>query len=166
MHRPATSATSIAGALRCTASRAAVARPPRELKGFAAMELGPGEQRRITFRLNARDLSYWSSAERGWLLEGGEFTIEVGASSRDIRQSATVTVGTPRPRPPLSAGSSLEEWLADPDGSAKLREAAGAAPILADAELRRVIGNFPLARLAAFPAMGITDEVLHRLNLT
>ena len=144
---------------------AAVARPPRELKGFTAMELGPGEQRRLTFRLNARDLSYWSSAERGWLLEGGEFTIEVGASSRDIRQSATVTVGTPRPRPPLSARSSLEEWLADPDGSAKLREAAGAAPILADAELRRVIGNFPLGRLAAFPPMGITDEVLRRLGV-
>ena len=30
---------------------AAVARPPRELKGFAAVELGPGEQRRITFDL-------------------------------------------------------------------------------------------------------------------
>jgi beta-glucosidase len=144
---------------------AAVARPPRELKGFAAVELGPGEQRRITFTLHARDLSYWSSTERGWLLEGGEFTIEVGASSRDIRQSATVTVGAPRPRPPLTAGSSLDEWLADPDGAARLREAAGAAAILGDAELRRVIGNFPLGRLAAFPAMGITDDVLRRLGV-
>ena len=113
-----------------------------------------------------RDFSYWSSAEQGWVVEGGEFTIDVGASSRDIRLSATVTVGEPRPRPPLTAGSSLEEWLADPDGDARLREAAGAAPILADAELRRVIGNFPLGRLAAFPAMGITDEVLHRLGVT
>ena len=144
---------------------AAVARPPRELKGFAAVELGPGEQRRITFALHARDLSYWSSTERGWLLEGGEFTIEVGASSRDIRQSATVTVGAPRPRPPLTAGSSLDEWLADADGAARLREAAGAAAILGDAELRRVIGNFPLGRLAAFPAMGITDDVLRRLGV-
>ena len=144
---------------------AAVARPPRELKGFAAVELGPGEQRRISFALHARDLSYWSSTERGWLLEGGEFTIEVGASSRDIRQSATVTVGAPRPRPPLTAGSSLDEWLADADGAARLREAAGAAAILGDAELRRVIGNFPLGRLAAFPAMGITDDVLRRLGV-
>lgn len=144
---------------------AAVARPPRELKGFAAVHLQPGEQRRVTFTLHARDLSYWSGAERGWVLEGGEFTIDVGASSRDIRQSATVTVGAPRPRPPLSARSSLEEWLADTEGAARLREAAGAAPILADAELRRVIGNFPLARLAAFPAMGITDGVLRKLGV-
>jgi hypothetical protein len=48
----------------------------------------------------------------------------------------------------------LEEWLADPDGSAKLREAAGAAPILADAELRRVIGNFPLGPARGLPAHG------------
>jgi beta-glucosidase len=146
--------------------QAAVARPPRELKGFAAVGLAAGEERRVTIDLHGRDFSYWSSAEQGWVLEGGDFTIDVGASSRDIRLSATVTVGEPRPRPPLTAGSSLEEWLADPDGDARLREAAGAAPILADAELRRVIGNFPLGRLAAFPAMGITDEVLHRLGVT
>ena len=101
----------------------------------------------------------------GGCWRAGEFTIEVGASSRDIRQSATVTVGAPRPRPPLTAGSSLDEWLADPDGAARLREAAGAAAILGDAELRRVIGNFPLGRLAAFPAMGITDDVLRRLGV-
>jgi beta-glucosidase len=146
--------------------QAAVARPPRELKGFAPVDLGVGEVRRITFALSARDLSYWSTAERGWLLEGGEFTIEVGASSRDIRLSSTVTVGEPLPRPPLTAQASLEEWLADPEGAARLREVAGGAPILGDAELRRVIGNFPLGRLAAFPAMGITDEVLDRLGCT
>jgi beta-glucosidase len=146
--------------------QAAVARPPRELKGFAAVGLAAGEEQRVTIDLHGRDFSYWSSAEQGWVLEGGDFTIDVGASSRDIRLSATVTIGEPRPRPPLTAGSSLEEWLADPDGDARLREAAGAAPILADAELRRVIGNFPLGRLAAFPAMGITDEVLHRLGVT
>jgi beta-glucosidase len=145
--------------------QAVVARPPRELKGFAAVDLAVGEERRVAFALNARDLSYWSTAERGWVLEGGEFTIEVGASSRDIRLSTTVTVGEPRPRPPLGAEASLDEWLADPDGAARLRAAAGAAPLLADAELRRVIGNFPLGRLAAFPAMGITDGVLRELGV-
>jgi beta-glucosidase len=130
------------------------------------VELAAGEERRVAFDLHARDFSYWSSAEKGWVVEGGEFTIDIGASSRDIALSAAVTVGEPRPRPPLTAGSSLEEWLADPDGDARLRAVAGAAPILADAELRRVIGNFPLGRLAAFPAMGITDEVLHRLGVT
>ena len=79
--------------------QAAVARPARELKGFAALALAAGEERRVTFTLTARDLSYWSSVERRWVLEGGEFTIDVGASSRDIRLSATVTIGEPPPGP-------------------------------------------------------------------
>ncbi len=145
--------------------QAAVARPPRELKGFSAVELAAGEERRVTFVLGARDLSYWSSAERAWVLEGGEFRIDVGASSRDIRLSATITVGDPRPRPPLTAEASLEEWLADPDGAARLRAAAGAAPILAEPEMLRLTGSFPLGRLGAFPNMGITDDVLHRLGV-
>ena len=144
---------------------AAVARPPRELKGFAAVELARASNGASRSPCTPGICPTGRAPSAGWLLEGGEFTIEVGASSRDIRQSATVTVGAPRPRPPLTAGSSLDEWLADADGAARLREAAGAAAILGDAELRRVIGNFPLGRLAAFPAMGITDEVLRRLGV-
>ena len=142
---------------------AAVARPPRELKGFAAVELGPGKQRRISFALHARDLSYWSSTERGWLLEGGEFTIEVG----DPRATSGIGhghLGAPRPRPPLAAGSSLDEWLADADGRAAAG-GCGRGGHPRRRRVRRVIGNFPLGRLAAFPAMGITDDVLRRLGV-
>ena len=62
-----------------------VARPPRELKGFDRIYLEPGAARQVTFTVTARDLSYWSSARRGWVLEPGEFRIEIGASARDIR---------------------------------------------------------------------------------
>ena len=37
---------------------AAVARPVRELKAFAKVDLGPGESNVVMFRLSARDLSY------------------------------------------------------------------------------------------------------------
>ena len=77
---------------------AAVARPPRELKAFAKIGLEPGVEREVTFTLTARDLSYWSAVHRRWVLEGGEFGICVGASSRDIRLSAAITVAaTPQP---------------------------------------------------------------------
>ncbi len=144
---------------------AAVARPPRELKGFAAVDLAPGEERRLAFALGARDLSYWSTAAHAWVLEGGEFRIEVGASSRDIRLAATVTVGDPLPAPPLTVDSSVEEWLADPEGGPRLRAAAGDAPLLDDEHLLQVIGNFPLGRLAAFPGMGVSDATLRKLGL-
>ena len=70
---------------------ASVARPPQELKGFARVELEPGATAVATVELDLRAFSYWSSADAGWLCEPGAFEIRVGASSRDIRGTATVT---------------------------------------------------------------------------
>lgn len=141
-----------------------VARPPAELRGFAKVALEPGEARTVSFALHARDLSFWSTRDGGWVLEAGEFEISVGASSRDLRLCRTITVDAPARRRPLTAGSTLQEWLADPDGGPALRAAAGPG-VLGDEELLRVIGNFPLGRLAAFPGMGITHETLGHLGI-
>jgi beta-glucosidase len=82
----------------------------------------------------------------------------VGASSRDLRLSATVSITTPEPMPPLAEDASLEEWLAHPVGSRLLadRLAAAGPNLLTDPEMRKVVGNFPLARLASFPGMPLT----------
>jgi len=68
---------------------AQVLRPERELKAFAKVDLDPGESRELTFDLTARDLSYWHPVLRRWVVEGGEFVVSVGGSSRDLRGSAT-----------------------------------------------------------------------------
>jgi beta-glucosidase len=134
-----------------------VARPVRELKAFTKVALQPGESRRVTLALTRRDLSYFHPGQR-WVLEGGEFGIAVGASSRDLRLTATVTVTAPAGPPPLAEDASLEEWLAHPVGSRLLAErlAAAGPNMLADAEMRHVVGNFPLARLATFPGTPLT----------
>ena len=62
-----------------------VPRPPRELKGFAAVHLAPGETAVVTLALEDRDLAYWDDSGGGWRIEPGRFEIQVGASSRDIR---------------------------------------------------------------------------------
>lgn len=88
---------------------------------------------------------------------------------RDIRCRATIRVDVEPPRGALTASSTLEEWLADPDGRAAITAAIGVDQhgrpngILGDEELRTVIGNFPLSALAAFPGLGITHELIRQL---
>ena len=60
----------------------------RELKGFAKVALRPGETRRVRLNVRARDLAYFDVASRQWTADAGAYEVEVGASSRDIRQKA------------------------------------------------------------------------------
>src|SRR5829696_6259820 len=149
-------------------------RPPRELKGFTkTTTLAPGESQTVTFHLHTRDLSYWSVRQHRWVLEGGPFRLSVGATSRDLRLTTTIEVSAPPLPVQLDSMATLEEWLAHLVGSGLLREAIGVDEhgqprgILGDEELIRVIGNFPIIRLAAFPGLGIdhttVDHLLGRL---
>jgi beta-glucosidase len=149
--------------------KASVARPVRELKAFAKVDLDPGETTAVEFALNARDLSYWSTTLNGWALEGGEFELAVGSSSRDLRLTTTLDIAAPPLPARLDAMSTLQEWLADPTGSALLHKAVGTDEtgrpkgILGNEELMVVIGNFPISTLAAFPGLGLSHPVVHGL---
>ncbi len=148
---------------------ASVARPVRELKGFAKVDLGPGETATVSFALRARDLSFWSAAACGWVLEAGQFELAIGASSRDLRLTTIIDVDAPPARPVLDGMSTLQEWLADPDGAAALRAVAGtrgngrAAGLPGSDELIKIIGNFPLSRVPAFPGLGIDHAAVQEL---
>jgi beta-glucosidase len=72
---------------------ASLARPPKELKGFAKLSLAPGETARARIVLDRRAFSFYDPARSGWVLETGEFELLIGSSSRDIRAVATVTLG-------------------------------------------------------------------------
>jgi beta-glucosidase len=148
---------------------ASVARPVRELKAFAKVDLDPGEATVVEFTLAARDLSYWSTRVNDWVLEGGEFELAVGASSRDLRLTTTVDIAAPPLPVRLDGMATLEEWLADPSGSALLHKAVGTDEdgrpkgILGNEELLPVIGNFPISSLAALPGLGFTHDLVHSL---
>ena len=93
----------------------------------------------------------------------------MGASSRDIRLAQDITVEATPPAAPLSGTSTLAEWLGDPAGGQALRDALGTGPdgrptgILGGEELLAIIGNMPLGTLAAFPGLGVTDELIGTL---
>jgi beta-glucosidase len=67
-------------------------RPTRELKGFQRVELKPGGEKIVRFELNRSALLYWSPDKKDWAGEPGTFQIQVGASSRDIRVRAPLTL--------------------------------------------------------------------------
>jgi len=65
---------------------ASVARPLKQLKGFARVTLAPGEQRKVSLTLDARALALWN-AEMKEVVEPGLFHIMVGPNSRDLKQA-------------------------------------------------------------------------------
>ena len=56
-------------------------RPVRELKGFERITLAPGEKKTVRFTLGKSELTYWSSAARGWVQDAATFDLWVGADS-------------------------------------------------------------------------------------
>lgn len=72
--------------------QAAVKRPEKELKAFEKVFLKPGESKTVTLKLGADAFQYYDEAKKQWVLEPGKFQILVGGSSRDIRQTGTLTL--------------------------------------------------------------------------
>jgi beta-glucosidase len=65
-------------------------KPVRELKGFSKVALQPGETKQVYFTLIGRDLAYFDVPGHQWKADAGQYEIEVGASSRDIRQKSNL----------------------------------------------------------------------------
>ncbi len=69
-----------------------VFRPEKELRAFKKIFLDPGEEKSVEISLSKRAFAYYNVNINDWHTESGDFEILVGASSRDIRLSATVRV--------------------------------------------------------------------------
>lgn len=67
--------------------------PVRQLRGFEKVFLQPEQSVTITYPLQRRDLSVWDVNAQEWrLVLGEEYMVYVGASSRDLRLNATVSL--------------------------------------------------------------------------
>jgi beta-glucosidase len=64
----------------------------KSLAAFDRIELAPGQARRVTLHVGARQLSYWSTSADDWVVASGRRPVYVGASSRDIRLQTNVDV--------------------------------------------------------------------------
>lgn len=146
-----------------------VQRPLRELKAFASVALEPGETRDVTLTARRRDLAYWDIRVDRWLVEGGSYTVEVAASSRDIRSRVSVEVAGDDFTLPLSRTSSIGEVMAHPIAGPVVQAAIaqmmsgmdGVAEIMPEGvDATKMMESFPIGRAGMF-AQGDSDGAVN-----
>jgi beta-glucosidase len=59
--------------------------PPKVLRGFEKVTAFSGGAVQVSFVLSARDFSFWGVDTADWIRARGNFSIQIGFSSRDIR---------------------------------------------------------------------------------
>lgn len=92
---PVTNIGSVAGAevvqLYVAEVTPVVARPLKELKGFAKVMLEAGETAIVSMELDDRSFAHWDLDSGRWVVTPGDYRLLIGTSSADISQSITIT---------------------------------------------------------------------------
>jgi beta-glucosidase len=65
---------------------ASLVRPVKELKAFQRVKLAPADVQEVTFKISAKDLSFYDT-NGNLVLEPGKFSIFVGSNSRDVSEA-------------------------------------------------------------------------------
>jgi beta-glucosidase len=71
----------------------AAGEPFKRLVAFTRIALAPGESKAVTLDLDPHYLSIFNEDKNGWELVAGEYTVQVGGSSRDLPLSGTFRIG-------------------------------------------------------------------------
>jgi beta-glucosidase len=99
--------------------KSGLVRPEKELKGFAKVELQPGETKSVSIKLDFRAFAYYHPEHKRWITEDGDFDLLIAASAADIRHTLTMTLESTLSLPCiLDKESTIREWMADPRGRA------------------------------------------------
>lgn len=96
-----------------------IIRPVKELKGFAKVNLQPGETKTIRFALDKRSFAYWNMEINGWHVESGKYDIIIGKNAHDdlLRQTIVVN-GVKLFAGKLTELSTVGDLLSNPKGAA------------------------------------------------
>ena len=140
---------------------ASVYRPVQELRGFTKVKLEPGASERVAIELDRRAFAYWHTARAEWAVEGGEFQIRVGSSSRDIRLPDTIVLKGGEVLAPLAVNSTYGEFLARPEAERWLHAQLQRGPLgerVIGTHLGKMLETVPVNRLARFPGSGFTEQ--------
>jgi beta-glucosidase len=131
-----------------------VKQPPRLLRGFAKLDLRPGETKTARFRLDDRSFSHWDTPANGWRIAPGCYEVMVGRSSRDIELRGVVAQGGVSCAGACTAGADLLPSSATPRAAGlRIAPARGVGPVTVEvfqqSRGNRVIRPRRIARFAS-----------------
>ena len=96
-----------------------VMRPIRELKNFQKVSLKLGEEKEVEFILDGRAFAYYEEKIHDWYVESGNFVIEIGSSSRNIRLNDIVSIEGTKEIPVIyTENSTIKDLLKTKRGQA------------------------------------------------
>lgn len=152
-----------------------VQRAPRELKAFSSVALAAGETRSVELVVRREDLAYWDIRVDRWVVEGGEYTVEVAASSRDIRSRVSVEISGDAVHQELTMNSSVGDLMTHPIAGPIVQQALGglmgglggdaaaASMMPNDEAMQKMMASFPIGRLAGFPGLPVDFAQIEQL---
>lgn len=141
-----------------------VSRAKRELRGFAKVHLAAGESAQIDIEVPREELAYWNDRTGHFTVEGGDYRVEVGASSRDIRLTGTASIPGDRLALPLSLDSTIAEWLANPVAGPAVLAGLAANGFSPENPLFKMAEQMPIRNITMMPDLVGGDGMLAQLE--
>jgi beta-glucosidase len=72
-------------------TQSSVIQPIKRLRDFERVSIAARDIMTVRFKLDNEDFSYWDEESKDWRIEAGEFEIQVGSSSENIRLKSVIT---------------------------------------------------------------------------
>ncbi len=143
-------------------------RPEKELKAFTKVHLEPGARTTATLSIQRDALAYYDDLAREWVAEAGEFEVQVGASSQDIRATATFTLTASRHFGGHPEKEQKRFGMQSTVGDLLANEATRALmdsymPGVTNMEEVAMVKNWTLEQIAGMVPDMLPDELLQRI---
>ena len=98
-------------------------RPVKELKGFAKVDLAPGETKTVTFPVDRRALCYFEERLGDWYAASGTYALLVGDASNNIAAEKEISFATKVEIPMhVTGGTTIGQLLSNPKTAAIVQQ--------------------------------------------
>ncbi|MCR5657240.1 MAG: glycoside hydrolase family 3 C-terminal domain-containing protein [Butyrivibrio sp.] len=141
-------------------------RPVKELKGFAKVEVAPGETKTVSMEIDSRALSYYEERMNDWFAPSGKYELLIGNASDNITLREEISFETKKIKPmrmdsSITVGELLANPVTAPIMGEALRKAMQDSPFgdpneaVGDEMMQAMVNFMPLKSLMSF---GMMDE--------